>query len=190
MLGLGFGKGLILRDIKYVIITPARDEEKYIEGTIRSVIQQTILPAEWVIVDDGSKDRTSEILERYSTQFTWIHPVNRADRGYRKSGGGVVDAFYEGYGELTTTDWDFIVKLDADLVFGNEYFEDCFKKFIENPKIGIGGGTIYSNINGKYVKENCPPFHVRGATKIYRRDCWSAIGDLIRAPGWDTLPAG
>jgi glycosyltransferase involved in cell wall biosynthesis len=183
----GHSKGLILNDIKYVIITPARDEEKHIEGTIQSVIGQSIVPAEWVIVDDGSQDRTYEIIERYSTQYSWIHPFKRPDRGYRKSGGGVVDTFYDGYDNLETMGADFIVKLDGDLFFGNTYFEDCLKEFLKNPKLGIGGGTIYSNVGGKYVMEKNPSFHVRGATKIYRRDCWRDIGELIRAPGWDTL---
>lgn len=173
--------------IKYVIITPARDEEKHIEGTIRSVIQQSVLPCEFVIVDDGSKDNTSEIVKRYSTQYPWIYLVRRLDRGYRNSAGGEIDAFYCGHKTLQTRDWDYIVKLDADLVFSNTYFEDCFKEFMNNPMLGIGGGTIYNNVNTKYVIENCPPFHVRGATKIYRRDCWVAIGELLRRPGWDTL---
>lgn len=187
MLRPSIGKGLILNDIRYVIITPARDEEEHIEGTIRSVIHQTILPVEWVIVDDGSKDRTPEIIDRYVKQYSWIHLVRRPDRGFRNSAGGEIDAFYCGFEIIKTSDWDFIVKLDGDLVLPGEYFEECFKVILKNPKIGIGGGTIYNRINGKYIKESCPPFHVRGATKIYRRECWMAIGELIRAPGWDTL---
>lgn len=178
---------VILPPTKYVVITPARDEEKFIEGTIRSMIQQTMPPVEWVIVDDGSKDRTPEIIERYSSQHAWIRLVRRPDRGYRNSAGGEIDAFYCGFKTLKTRDWDFIVKLDGDLVLHKEYFENCIKVFQENPKIGIGGGTIYIPINGQYVIESCPPFHVRGATKIYRRDCWIDIGELIRRPGWDTL---
>lgn len=180
-------KGLNLNDIKYVIITPARDEEKHIEGTIRSVIGQSILPTEWVIVDDGSRDRTYEIIEKYSKQYPWIYPVRRNDRGYRKAGGGVVDTFYDGYDKLKKKEADFIVKLDSDLFFGNTYFADCFREFLNNPRLGIGGGMIYNNINGNYLLEDCPPFHVRGATKIYRWECWKAIGKLNRAPGWDTL---
>mgnify|MGYP002260221303 CR=1 FL=1 len=173
--------------IRYVVVTPVRDEEKYIEHTINSMISQTCLPVEWIIVNDGSKDRTGEIIEKYARQFEWIHIVQREDRGYRKAGGGVVEAFYEGYNIIRENDWDYIVKLDGDLRFENKYFEECFKEFISNPKLGIGGGTIYNNIGGEYVREDCPGFHVRGATKIYRKECWVDIGDLIRAPGWDTL---
>lgn len=76
--------------MRYVVITPVRDEEEYIEGTIDSILHQTILPAEWVIVDDGSRDRTGSIADRYAAQYSWIRVVHRENRGFRKSGGGVV----------------------------------------------------------------------------------------------------
>ena len=85
---------------KYVIVTPARDEEKYIESTIESVLRQTIRPAEWMIVDDGSTDRTGEIADRYAAQHSWIRVIHRENRGFRKSGGGVMEAFYDGYNNL------------------------------------------------------------------------------------------
>ena len=82
---------------RYVIVTPIRDEEKFIEATIASVRAQTVPPTEWVIVDDGSADRTGEIIDRYAAQVPWIRAVHRTNRGFRKSGGGVVEAFYDGY---------------------------------------------------------------------------------------------
>ena len=88
------------QDVKYVIITPVRDEEKHIEATIEAVAGQTIRPAEWVIVDDGSSDRTGDIIDRYAAKFPWISVVHRSNRGFRKSGGGVVEAFYDGYNAL------------------------------------------------------------------------------------------
>jgi poly-beta-1,6-N-acetyl-D-glucosamine synthase len=174
-------------DVSYVIITPVRDEEKYIEHTLRSVISQSTKPAEWVIVNDGSADGTGEIIERYASEHPWIRTVHRKDRGFRKSGGGVIEAFYEGLKSLRAKEWEYIVKLDGDLLLGETYFERCLEEFQANPKLGIGGGTILSNVNGTYILEPVPSFHVRGATKIYRRECWEAIGELIRAPGWDTL---
>src|SRR3974377_685936 len=95
---------------RYVIITPVRDEEKYVGATIESVISQTLWPAEWVIVDDGSTDRTGEILERHAAQCPWIRVIHRPNRGFRKSGGGVIQAFYDGYAALRCDDWDFVVK--------------------------------------------------------------------------------
>jgi len=172
---------------RYAIITPVRDEEKFIEATIESVLRQTSRPSEWVIVDDGSSDRTGAIIDRYVAQYPWIHVVHRANRGFRKAGGGVMEAFYDGYNTLECKDWDFIVKLDGDLSFSLEYFEKCFEYFRRDPQLGIGGGEINHEIAGQLKLEGNPRFHVRGATKIYRRACWEAIGGLWPAPGWDTI---
>jgi len=172
---------------RYAIITPVRDEEKFIEATIESVCRQTVRPVEWVIVDDGSTDRTGSIVDRYVAQHEWIRVVHRADRGFRKSGGGVMEAFYEGYKALESKEWEFIVKLDGDLSFEPEYFEKCFQYFRDNPELGIGGGEICHDVEGEIRVEANPRFHVRGATKIYRRACWDAIGGLWPAPGWDTI---
>lgn len=172
----------------YVIITPVKDEEKYIELTIKSVIDQTIRPLQWVIVDDASEDRTREIIEEYSNQHAWIKGVHYGgNTGPRKPGERHIKAFYEGYSKLDVKVWDFLVKLDGDLSFDNDYFEKCFAHFKEDPKLGIGGGTILNIIGGELFPEKHPLFHIRGATKIYRRECWDAIGGLIVAPCYDTL---
>jgi biofilm PGA synthesis N-glycosyltransferase PgaC len=172
---------------KYIIITPVRDEQAYIEQTIQSMIKQTLLPIEWIIVNDGSSDKTGEIINKYSELYSWIHAVHRNNRGFRKAGGGVIEAFYDGYCSLKSDNWDYIVKLDGDLSFDNEYFENCFSAFKSNSNLGIAGGMIYNLIKGNLVLEKPPLFHVRGATKIYKKACWDAIGGLINAPGWDTL---
>jgi len=172
---------------RYVIITPARDEEEHVQATIESVSSQTVRPEEWVIVDDGSTDRTGAIIDRYAAQFHWIRVIHRPNRGFRKPGGGVVDAFNEGYCSLRCNDWDFIVKLDGDLTFSSDYFQRCFEHFRKQPELGIGGGEIYHDVGRKLKLEVNPRFHVRGATKIYRRACWHAIGGLWVGPGWDTI---
>ncbi len=172
---------------RYVIVTPVRDEEEHLEATIASVLSQTMRPVEWVIVDDGSTDRTGEIIDLHAAQSPWIRAVHRTNRGFRKAGGGVMEAFYDGYNGLTCADWEFIVKLDGDLSFSPEYFEKCFEQFRERPSLGIGGGEIYHELDGRLKLESHPKFHVRGATKIYRRACWEAIGGLWRASGWDTI---
>jgi poly-beta-1,6-N-acetyl-D-glucosamine synthase len=171
----------------YVIITPVRDEEKHIEATLESVCGQTIQPAEWVIVDDGSTDRTGEILDRQAAKFSWIHVVHRGNRGFRKNGGGVMEAFYDGYNKLQRKEWDFIVKLDGDLNFAPDYFEKCFEHFRQDSQLGIGGGEIHHDISGQRKPEENPRFHVRGATKIYKRSCWEGIQGLWPAAGWDTI---
>jgi len=172
---------------KYIVITPVRDEEKFIQSTIESVASQTIRPVEWVIVNDGSSDKTGEIADRYAAAHPWIQVIHRQNRGFRKSGGGVMEAFYDGFRNVRSERWDFVVKLDGDLTFSPDYFERCLEHFDRDPKLGVGGGEIHHDIAGTMKLEATPRFHVRGATKIYRRQCWDAIGGLWPAPGWDTI---
>jgi glycosyltransferase involved in cell wall biosynthesis len=173
----------------YVIITPARNEGQYLQKTIDSVVTQTLTPQKWVIVSDGSTDNTSQLIDSATKQYAWIHAVHRRDRGFRRSGGGVIEAFYDGYRFVEDEPWDYLVKLDGDLSFASTYFEACFQEFEKNHALGIGGGTICVMTDGNLRVESKgdPPFHVRGATKIYRHACWNAIGGLLREAGWDTL---
>lgn len=173
--------------IRYVIITPVRDEERHIRHTLESVVGQSIRPAQWIIVDDGSTDRTREIVETYTRDHAWIRLVKRDNRGFRSPGGGVMEAFYDGFKLVEGGEWDFIIKLDGDLTFRPDYFEECFRRFRDNATLGIGGGAVCHDVGGVTKVEECPRFHVRGATKIYRRQCWEAIGGLWRGPGWDTI---
>lgn len=172
---------------KYIIITPARDEEEYIEKTILAVANQSIRPVQWVIVNDGSRDNTGSIIDHYAGIYPWITARHRPNRGYREAGAGVINTFYDGYAQIESSQWDFLVKLDADLSFSSDYFERCFSEFQKDPRLGIGGGGIYHDDAGQPKLEENPKFHVRGATKIYRRECWEDIGGLVRAPGWDTV---
>jgi len=171
---------------KYCIITAVRDEEECIGGTIESVLRQTIRPREWIIVDDGSTDSTSTILDRYAREHLWIQILHRENRGYRSTGGGI-EAFVDAYPSLQSQDWEFLVNLDGDLTFESNYFESCFQHFRHAPQLGIGGGTIYTREGERLREEKAPRFHVRGATKIYRRECWEDLGGLVCSLGWDTI---
>ncbi len=173
----------------YVLITPVRNEGDRIRKTIESVVRQTIRPTRWVLVNDGSTDNTGPLVDAAAKEHPWIQAIHRPDRGFRKQGGGVIDAFYDGLKVVEKGSWDFLGKLDGDLAFPADYFDHCLARFAADSQLGIGGGTICREANGTMVEESPgdPPFHVRGATKIYRRATWQAIGGLIRAPGWDTL---
>ncbi len=174
---------------RYIIIVPARNEEANLRGTIASVVAQTVQPHRWIIVNDGSTDQTGKIAEEAARIHPWISVVQRPDRGFRRNGGGVMDTFYDGFKLIESEQWDYLVKLDGDLTFAPDYFEKCLERFERDPSLGIGGGTIcIETASGVEVEsKGDPPFHVRGATKIYRRACWDAIGGLLREAGWDTL---
>jgi glycosyltransferase involved in cell wall biosynthesis len=171
----------------YVIITPARNEAENIAATLQSVVAQTNPPVEWVIVNDGSTDRTAEILDQYAARYPWIRAYHLPDRGFREPGSGVVRAFNHGLGKLKTKDWDFIVKLDGDLELSADYFENCLNEFEKDVSLAVGGGTICHNADGVMRPDVDVRFHVRGATKIYRREFWDQMGGLPPVVGWDTL---
>jgi glycosyltransferase involved in cell wall biosynthesis len=186
--------------VNYIVITPVRNEADRFPRTISSMAAQSLRPLRWVVVNDGSTDATAAVADRAARDHAWIRVLHRPDRGFRKQGGGVIDAFYDGYALLAThhaplasqfssDDWSFLVKLDGDLEFEPDYFARCFDRFAQDEKLGIGGGRVFYRINGSLVEDapGDPAFHVRGATKIYRRATWKAIGGLLRAPGWDTL---
>jgi poly-beta-1,6-N-acetyl-D-glucosamine synthase len=173
--------------MRYVVITPVRDEEQYLPVAIESMIRQVPRPAEYVIVNDGSHDRTGAIIEEYARAYPWIRAVHREDRGYRKTGGGIIEAFYAGYDTLQCHDWEFLAKMDGDLSFEPDYFAGCFDRFRSDQTLGIGGGCLYTVENGRKVVEECPTFHVRGGVKIYRRACWDALGGLWVGPSSDTI---
>jgi glycosyltransferase involved in cell wall biosynthesis len=173
--------------IRYLVVTPVRDEAEHIGQTIESMMQQTVTPQKWVVVDDGSTDDTAAIVEGLTADVDWIELLKREDRGHRSAGTGVMEAFRSGREHAGSTDWDYLVKLDGDLEFRPDYFERCFAAFDEDPRLGIAGGKLYDVYPDKIVHDSHPKFHVRGATKIYRRACWLDIGGLFDIPGWDTL---
>jgi biofilm PGA synthesis N-glycosyltransferase PgaC len=172
---------------KYVVITPVRDEEQHIEYTIKSMISQTIKPSVWVIVNDGSRDNTERIISEYARRFSWILLSSRVDRGWRERGAGVVVAFYLGMKSVESYRYDFIVKLDGDLSFDEDYFEKILSKFLEDAKLGIAGGVCYERKGRRLVIDRHPMFHVRGASKVYRSQCFKEIGGLIPVFGWDSI---
>ena len=130
-----------------------------------------------MIVNDGSRDGTRAIADSYARQHDWIRVCHRDNRGFRKSGGGVVDAFNDGYRNLRTHDWDFIVKLDGDLSFSPEYFQSCFRAFEKEEALGIAGGTIHNIVNGKAYPEvlsgiSCPGSHQDLPPRMLGRNRW------------------
>lgn len=179
----------------FVVITPARDEAAFIETTIHCMLLQTAKPTQWVIVDDGSTDETGDIIDRWAAKVPWITAVHLGKearqavvkRGRRALEAKEIEAFYQGYDALRENAWQFIVKLDADLQFRPDYFRNLLCEFAKNPMLGIAGGVVCNKVDLEWKVEQQPHFHVRGATKVYRRECWDAIGGVRRGVGWDTL---
>lgn len=174
--------------IRYVIISPVKDEEKYVESTLRSVVSQTLKPVMWIIVDDNSKDRTPEIIDKYSSNYPFIQIVKNQNSGTRNIGVPVIRSFNCGLKFVREIEYDFIVKLDCDLDFGEDYFEKLLCRFNEEKNLGIGSG-MYLELNqkGMWTEVLMPSYHAAGACKVIRKNCFEQIGGFIAAPGWDTV---
>jgi len=179
-----------LSTMKYVVISPVRNEAQHIEKTLQSMTKQTVPPSEWVIVNDGSTDATAEIVSQYAEQYPWLKLVDRDKRenkGDRQRGKGVVDTFYFGHQKLTCRDYDFIIKLDGDVAFEPTYFEFMLQQFMTDPELGIAGGGLYERTDGQAWSLISAPDHVGGPAKMYRRSCFDDIGGIVPALGWDGL---
>jgi len=155
--------------------------------TLETVTGQSEAPALWVIVDDGSSDRTPEILRDWASRFEYIRIVTRPDRGVRKVGPGVIDAFYAGYETITPNDFDFICKLDLDLELPLRYFELLMDKMDADPRLGTCSGKPYMRLNGALVSEKCGDENSVGMTKFYRVECFEQIGGFVRQVMWDGI---
>ncbi len=170
---------------RYALITPVRDEEAYIGDMIASMVAQTVLPSLWVIVDDGSVDKTAQIVSGFADRFAFIKLVKLPPRNQRLAGGeGAVPNALKG---INLSDFDFLARIDADLVFPPDYIEQILGEFHRNPKLGIAGGELYVKKEGVLVPEKNPLVHVRGALKMYRSQCLRDIGGLTSQIGWDTI---
>jgi poly-beta-1,6-N-acetyl-D-glucosamine synthase len=170
---------------KYVIVSPVRNEESLVENTIQCVLNQSVLPVEWIIVNDGSTDKTQAIIENFSAIYDWVKIVNLEDRGYYFPGTGVVNVINKGFENITSRDWTFLVKLDCDITIDKTYFEDIFREFEKNAKLGIASGTVYYADGETEIKEKSQYDHPWGASKIYKKECFSDIKGWKAIPGWD-----
>ena len=170
-----------------IIISSVRNEEEYIGLTIGSVVGQDVRPFLWIIINDGSKDRTGEIVEDMIGSAEWIKLINKKDRGFTQVGKGVIEAFNAGYKEIKGIEWDFIVKMDCDITLPDHFFKDVLDAFERDPKLGILGGTSCIKIKGGVFEEKMPEFHPWAGARVYRRKCFEDIGGLEEVLGWDTI---
>ncbi len=171
----------------YLLISPCRNEAAYMRQTLDSVIGQSILPAKWVIVDDGSSDETPAILAEYAKRHDWIAVVTRADRGRRAVGPGVIEAFYAGYETVNPDDYGYLCKLDLDLRLPPRYFEILMDRMSDNPCIATCSGKAYVERSGRLIAEGHGDEMSLGMTKFYRVSCFKGIGGFVREVMWDGI---
>lgn len=172
---------------RYIVISPVRDEGKFIARTIESMVAQTVLPALWIIVDDGSTDDTAEIAAAAAKKHSWIKVHPRADRGNRKVGAGVVEAFYDGLDTVDLNDYQYLCKLDGDLEFGPTYFERLFERFEADRRLGTASGKSWLRVGRRLVPERSGDDFSHGQTKLYRIACFQEIGGFVREVMWDGI---
>ena len=170
------------KQVNYVLITPAHNEERFIAKTLESMVAQTLLPEHWVIVDDGSTDRTAEIVRSYIKDHSWIELLQRPKR-IDRSFAGKVHAFNAALEQVRSREFDIIGNLDGDLSFEPDYLEFLMQKFSENPKLGVAGTPFtehgdYDSAKDSFEGEN----HVAGGCQLFRRQCFEDIGGYIPNP--------
>lgn len=167
---------------KYVLITAARNEEVTIEKTIQSVISQTVLPKAWVIVSDGSTDRTDEIVKRYEDNYDFIQLVRR-EADTNRNFASKVYAIRAGINKLNSTEYDFIGNLDADITLQPDYYERLFKIFRETPKLGVAGGIACELHNKRWLHQHTNvEWSVAGGIQMFRRQCYEDISGYLPLP--------
>lgn len=173
--------------MKYYIVIPAYNEEAFIALTLQSLVSQTLLPKKVVVVNDNSTDKTSEIVLAFAKENPFITLVNKTSEAIHLPGSKVIQAFHKGL-ETLDNNYDVIVKLDADLILPNNYFESISSTFEKDAEVAMVGGFAYIEKNGDWILENLTDKdHIRGAFKAYRKTFFEQMGNLKPAMGWDTV---
>jgi biofilm PGA synthesis N-glycosyltransferase PgaC len=174
---------------RYLLISPSRDEAKFLRRTLDSVAAQSVLPALWVVVDDGSTDETAAILEEYASSLPCLRVVRRTDRGGRRVGPGVIEAFYAGLETVRLEDFDYVCKLDMDLDLPVRYFELLMQRMESDRRVGTTSGKpcFVHPQSGALVPEVCGDEMSVGMTKFYRVTCFKEIGGFVHQVMWDGI---
>lgn len=156
--------------------------------TLDTMVSQSIRPARWVIVDDGSTDTTPQILAEYAAKHEWIQIVTRTDRGQRSVGPGVIEAFYAGYESINPDDYDYLCKMDLDLRLPPRYFEGLMERMEADPRIATCSGKAYiESKNGELESERHGDENSIGASKFYRVSRFKELGGFVREVMWDGI---
>jgi cellulose synthase/poly-beta-1,6-N-acetylglucosamine synthase-like glycosyltransferase len=178
---------------RMLIISPVRNEADHIEGVARALCAQTRRPALWLVVDDNSTDGTGDVLARLAEQIEFMRVVQTPSGFTRKSTDRLAVAAAPrafNYGLDSVGDFSgytHIGKLDGDVELRSDYFERILAEFDADPSLGIAGGVILEQRDGEWQPTSSAPEHVRGALKLYTRDCFADIGGVVERLGWDGI---
>lgn len=168
------------------LVTPARNEEAFIEATIRSVVAQTVRPVRWVIVSDGSTDGTDAIVRRYAAENPWIELLRMPERRDRQFG-AKANCFNAGYARLEGNSFEIIGNLDADITFGPDYLQFLLERFAADPRLGVAGTPFVEDESRPnehtYAHGHANLQHVSGACQLFRRDCFREVGGYVPVKG-------
>jgi biofilm PGA synthesis N-glycosyltransferase PgaC len=179
-------------DRRLLIISPVRNEAEHIRTVARSLELQTRPPDLWLVVDDGSTDATPELLRELSARIGFMRVLSTpggftADRGDRHTVAAAPRAFNWALRSVNRREFSHIGKLDGDIELPEDYFERLLEDFEQNPRLGIGGGILVEQVGSEWRTMRTAPHHVRGALKLYRRECFEAIGGVRELLGWDGI---
>jgi len=170
----------------YIIVTPMRNEREHLGSVAEEIGKQTVLPVKWIIVDDGSADGSCELAEELSSGNELIEVIKKADRGCDYVGGGVAETVLLGYEAALKHPFDFLVKMDADIVVYPDYFKDMLEKFHDDERLGIASGMNHISKGESLKPEKYAYYHPAGGARMYRRECFEQTG-LEKCDGWDTI---
>jgi len=173
--------------VPLAIVSPVRDEGKYVRNTLDAMVAQTVQPQEWLFVDDGSTDDTRAIIETYAAKHPWIRVISRDDRGFRQLGSGVIAAFDYGRARLARQDYQYIAKLDGDMSFTPRYLEVMIGRLESEPKLAAVSGKVFRPEGGGFVEEYIIDEMVAGQFKLYKRVAFEAIGGFTQTILWDGI---
>jgi glycosyltransferase involved in cell wall biosynthesis len=172
--------------LRYVLVTPARNEVHFIGATIRSVIAQSLRPYRWMIVSDGSTDGTDDLVRQFAAEHDWIE-LARMPEHRDRTFAAKANCFNAGYERLKGLSFDIIGNLDADITLSPDHFEFLLARFAERPRLGVAG-TPFVEDSGRpgrhtYAHEGANLEHVSGACQLFRRECFEAIGGYVAIKG-------
>ena len=172
--------------LAHVVVTPSRNETQFLPALVDSMVKQTVLPSEWVIVSHNSGEDANDFLTKVSEKHDWISVVSVNDGSKRKRGSQIAKLVNIGISQ-TTTNWDFISKIDADMILPVDYFANIFSKFANTERLGIASGTCFLISKKSRKIEKVSTDHTRGGLKTYRKLCYEEIGGIREIDGWDGM---